>query len=182
MSKRGIFWTIFLVLAVGAGAALMIINKQATDVMQDAADAFPGGMVVYMHVVNKAPTPITFWIDESKLPKMPASTDKMPKGQKKANPKDVHYAKPVTVPGNQEADFTIAPYFKSGGDNVPITVDAGSNGKAVASGTGTVSGNAALDGTALTATWDGSNLVVTHGGPLKKPGSGGGKKGGGGGG
>ena len=185
MSARAIGWSIFVVVAAAAAAGILFIGKQATDTMDLHASEFPGGVLVHIHCENHGPAPITFWIDESKLP-VPTVSGKMPKGVKK-KATGAHQADPVTVPAGGNTDFDIVPFFKSGTDLVSIWMNAGTNGKVADSASGSLTGDTALtnEGNRFTAVWSGTKLEMRRGGPGKKPPpppSSGRKKGGGGGG
>src|SRR5579864_6144541 len=142
MSSRGIGWTIFVVIAAAAAGGILYVGKQANDTMQESAPTFPGGVLVHIHCENQGTAPITFWVDESKLP-VPTVSGKMPKGVKKAT-KTAHQADPVTVPGGGSTDFDIVPFFKSGSDLVSVWMNAGTNGKVADSASGSLTGDTAL--------------------------------------
>src|SRR5947209_1743830 len=107
MSGRAIGWTVFLVVAAAAAVGLVYISKQASDTLNEHVSELPGGVLVHIHCDNQGPTPITFWIDESKLP-VPTVSGKMPKGVKKAA-SGAHQANPVTVAPGGSTDFDIVP-------------------------------------------------------------------------
>ena len=182
MSGRAIGWSVFLVVALAAAGGILYVGKQASDTLDEHVSELPGGVLVHIHCQNDSSAPITFWVDESKLP-VPSKSGKMPKGIKKAAT-GAHQANPVTVKAGDSTDFDIVPYFKSADDVVSIWMNAGNNGKVMDSASGSLNGETALTNTGnrFTAVWNGTKLEMRRGGPGKKPPSpGGGGKGGGGG-
>jgi len=169
MSGRAIGWAVFVVIAAAAAGGILYVGKQSNDVINEHAPEFPGGVLVHMHCENHSTAPITFWVDESKLP-IPSVTGKLPKGIKKKK-EGAHQANPVTVPPSGSTDFDIVPYFKNGTDLVAIWMNAGTNGKVEGSASGSLTGDTALtnEGNRFTAVWDGTKLEVHRGGPGKKP-------------